>query len=924
MKQGYNDRMDDSLGNRDGKKSSKEQNYKDRRDEAKAMNKAEGKRAYQSVESMDKNSFDKTWAKFKADTKKAFGGKYAKGGGVDLDAISNNPPYAVAIDTYGEGDPDDIFVGFYKDNKKYGGGKSYVGRGSDKNVRWSMKDVFNDGYEPNIFQTIEDYRAWVKGGKKMPKGKVSLSFAKGGKLSTGDRYALELAGLTGVRQSAVEKLVKDNNLSEDELLNIIVGVGRQQIKSELVVSAVIDGAKSKSNTELVKFAKSEKAMKLAKGGSINNYDWKSKPLTLRTSDWQKKINYPRYHKFNGKTYNLIYNFNSKAEALRKIKDIGMTDTILQPIKYSDGKGGGLPKYFVYVSTDSADQYANGGGVGESDDCPEYFLEVEGDTQKAYELLKKGRWFDETSTRVYNDLEDIKGFVSNDKESLSRAETYLDSKGISTSVIYNLKEKFWADLDEESTGDQNWVWNTMYFAIQDRIDPEDGNDTMDIVEDANENALNSGLIYHIEELGKRPIYKEIAETALKNIRKFWGENIKEIYLSKIPKYIKSEMPKEPTLADAERIADKGAAIFYGEFEKKFKEYLNLMEGGFAKGYAKGGGIENYEHKRIKDFKDFNISLEKTRQIAKETADNFNNNLDKETWLEKGSKFSVNQDTMEEGSFDLDITLKDGYVDKYDGGTYEIAKNGDVVNIARMDSPIAYNYIVKRTYAKGGTTNEPYEGYEEDRKEMEEEMDMYIEENDFMSKGGGVDSEDWLFISSSPTATIYSDKTKEEYGDYKEIARVYNNTKQDWKGAKFTNYTLEIYSDNKKYKPLIARLEKKNGKGIIKMASGGKIFNLDPVDGRKSFYGKAKGINLGNTTQLQSYDTIVAEYDNVNKKMTINDYYSPTTARHINSFLDYYGYPTMSKSEMLAVKGTKFAKGGMISSNYFSGMLSFLNY
>ena len=85
MKQGYNDRMDDSLGNRDGKKSSKEQNYKDRRDEAKAMNKAEGKRAYQSVDTMDKKSFDKTWAKFKADTKKAFGGdKYAKGGEISV------------------------------------------------------------------------------------------------------------------------------------------------------------------------------------------------------------------------------------------------------------------------------------------------------------------------------------------------------------------------------------------------------------------------------------------------------------------------------------------------------------------------------------------------------------------------------------------------------------------------------------------------------------------------------------------------------------------------------------------------------------------------------------------------------------------------------------------------------------------------
>ena len=54
MKQGYNDRMDDSLGNRTGKASSKFQDYKDRRDEAKAMNKAEGKRAYQSVGTMDK------------------------------------------------------------------------------------------------------------------------------------------------------------------------------------------------------------------------------------------------------------------------------------------------------------------------------------------------------------------------------------------------------------------------------------------------------------------------------------------------------------------------------------------------------------------------------------------------------------------------------------------------------------------------------------------------------------------------------------------------------------------------------------------------------------------------------------------------------------------------------------------------------
>jgi len=98
------------------------------------------------------------------------GSSYAHGGEVDLDAISKNPPYAVAIDMYGEGDPDDIFVGFYKDNRRYGGGRSYHGRGAIKYVRWSMKDVFNGGYEPKIFQTIEDYRAWKKSGSKMAKG----------------------------------------------------------------------------------------------------------------------------------------------------------------------------------------------------------------------------------------------------------------------------------------------------------------------------------------------------------------------------------------------------------------------------------------------------------------------------------------------------------------------------------------------------------------------------------------------------------------------------------------------------------------------------------------------------------------------------------------------------------------------------------
>jgi hypothetical protein len=50
--QGYNDRLDESLGARNGKKS---QSLKARRDESKGMEKAMGKRAYSSVSTMDKS-----------------------------------------------------------------------------------------------------------------------------------------------------------------------------------------------------------------------------------------------------------------------------------------------------------------------------------------------------------------------------------------------------------------------------------------------------------------------------------------------------------------------------------------------------------------------------------------------------------------------------------------------------------------------------------------------------------------------------------------------------------------------------------------------------------------------------------------------------------------------------------------------------
>jgi|TARA_R110002050_G_scaffold237798_1_gene373891 hypothetical protein len=54
-KQGYNAKLDESLGMRKGKESGKKQSMKSRRDESKGMAKKVGKkRAYGAVKSMDK------------------------------------------------------------------------------------------------------------------------------------------------------------------------------------------------------------------------------------------------------------------------------------------------------------------------------------------------------------------------------------------------------------------------------------------------------------------------------------------------------------------------------------------------------------------------------------------------------------------------------------------------------------------------------------------------------------------------------------------------------------------------------------------------------------------------------------------------------------------------------------------------------
>lgn len=77
---------------------------------------------------------------------------------------------------------------------------------------------------------------------------------------------------------------------------------------------------------------------------------------------------------------------------------------------------------------------------------------------------------------------------------------------------------------------------------------------------------------------------------------------------------------------------------------------------------------------------------------------------------------------------------------------------------------------------------------------------------------------------------------------------------------------------------------------------KRFELQPIDGRKSFNNKCTVEQEGNISRLISFTTEVATYDHKTNKVDVKGYFSPTTARHINAFLQFYGFDTYTKKEL----------------------------
>jgi hypothetical protein len=51
-----------------------------------------------------------------------------------------------------------------------------------------------------------------------------------------------------------------------------------------------------------------------------------------------------------------------------------------------------------------------------------------------------------------------------------------------------------------------------------------------------------------------------------------------------------------------------------------------------------------------------------------------------------------------------------------------------------------------------------------------------------------------------------------------------------------------------------------------------------------------------SDLISYETRVASYNHKTNEMSVYGWYSNTTAKHINAFLDFYGFNKCNKKQM----------------------------
>ena len=216
---------------------------------------------------------------------------------------------------------------------------------------------------------------------------------------------------------------------------------------------------------------------------------------------------------------------------------------------------------------------------------------------------------------------------------------------------------------------------------------------------------------------------------------------------------------------------------------------------------------------------------------------------ETAKALGSKFSVTKDSVDNRSFSLDY---DGV--KYDGGSYLIMYNGDIVNVAIMKAPIYYNYKTKKKYEFGGDFQAGVYagggrvGLIGNQKRID------------MNKNGRIDAEDFKILRSTMNGAWRNEQkhvNKEEdyevrYAKTRPARKGYKGKRNFDDGGTIDAFTIRVVKGvSGKPNEVISdpqEIKFKEGGGVEYVAVSQKISKKDKADFLEyinEFYGK-KGI------------------------------------------------------------------------------------
>lgn len=192
-----------------------------------------------------------------------------------------------------------------------------------------------------------------------PSKSVYPKLAKGGKFND-NLYFDQLASMSGTRAVAVKEWASANNLSNDDLLNIIQGLGRKQITPTEFVGAVLGNKNDTS--KIVSYARDGKGFKMAKGGEttmpiqvIIDRDW-DEPKFFKTMSLAKKYVMENTQKHDFEILD-SYGDSIFVEKGSSKQDF---DFLFSESKYA--KGGKTKKFGYSIHLVVKKDYGNEGGI----------------------------------------------------------------------------------------------------------------------------------------------------------------------------------------------------------------------------------------------------------------------------------------------------------------------------------------------------------------------------------------------------------------------------------------------------------------------------------------------------------------------------------------------------------------------------------